>query len=94
MAKKPKKIPEFRNEDEEAEFWASHDFTEYHDMSKVVINPNFPNLKPSTKVITLRVNESLLHSLKRIAHKKDVPYQSLIKIYLSEKVREEESVRA
>lgn len=87
--KKLKKIPKFKSEDEEAEFWATHDFTDYFDMKKAIVNPEFPNLKLSTKTITIRVTESLLNSLKQIANKKDVPYQSLIKIFLTEKVREE-----
>lgn len=87
--KKLKKIPKFKNEDEEAEFWATHDTTDYFDIKKAVINPSFPNLKMSTKTITIRVSQSLLDSLKMIANKKDVPYQSLVKIFLDEKVREE-----
>ena len=86
---KLKKIPKFKNEDEEAEFWATHDVVDYYDMNRAVINPQFPNLKMSTKTITIRVTESLLSSLKSIANKKDVPYQSLVKIYLDEKVKEE-----
>lgn len=84
-----KKIPQFKNEDEEREFWATHDSTEYLDWSKAIVNPIFPNLKPSTKTITIRVTESLLMSLKELANEKDVPYQSLVKIYLDEKVKEE-----
>lgn len=87
--KKLKKIPKFKNEDEEAEFWATHDTTDYFDINKAVVNPSFPNLKPSTKTITIRVTESLLDSLKMIANKKDVPYQSLVKILLDKAVREE-----
>lgn len=87
--KKLKKIPKFKNEDEEDKFWATHDSTEYVDWSKATVNPVFPNLKPSTKTITIRVPEYLLHSLKAIANKKDVPYQSLVKIFLDEKVKEE-----
>ena len=87
--RKLKKIPHFKNENEEAKFWSSHDSTEYIDWSKAVVNPTFPNLKLSTKTITIRVTESLLSKLKAIANKKDVPYQSLVKIYLSEKVKEE-----
>ncbi len=87
--KKLKKIPRFKNEDEEDEFWATHDTTEYFDINKAVVNPSFPNLKPSTKTITIRVTQSLLDSLKMIANKKDVPYQSLVKMYLDEKIREE-----
>ena len=87
--KKLKPIPRFKNEDEEAEFWSTHDFTDYYDIKKAVVNPIFPNLKSSTKTITIRVPESLLHTLKTIANKKDVPYQSLVKMFLDEKVKEE-----
>lgn len=86
--KKLKPIPRFKNEDEEDEFWSTHDSTEYFDVSKAE-RVVFPNLKPSTKTITIRVTESLLNSLKAIANKKDVPYQSLVKIFLDEKVKEE-----
>lgn len=86
--KKFKNIPEFKNEDEERKFWAIHDSTEYIDWSKAQ-RVVFPNLKPSTKTITIRVPQSLLNSLKAIANKKDVPYQSLVKIFLDEKVKEE-----
>lgn len=87
--KKLKPIPKFRNEDEEDKFWATHNSTDYFDINKAIINPSFPNLKPSTKTITIRVTQSLLDSLKMIANKKDVPYQSLVKIFLDEKVKEE-----
>lgn len=84
-----KKIPEFKNENEEAEFWATHDSTEYIDWNQAKVNPTFSNLKPSTKTITMRVSESMLGALKMLANKKDVPYQSLAKILLDEKIREE-----
>ena len=83
-----KKIPKFKTEDEEREFWATHDSTDYVDWNKarrVVL----PELKPSLKTISLRLPESMLEELKLIAHKKDVPYQSLLKIFLSEKIEEE-----
>ena len=86
---KLKPIPKFKNEEEETEFWATHDSTDYFDIRKASVNPSFPNLKLSTKTITIRVPESLLDSLKMIANKKDVPYQSLVKMLLDEKVREE-----
>jgi len=86
--KKLKPIPKFKNEEEETEFWATHDSTDYFDIRKASVNPSFPNLKLSTKTITIRVPESLLDSLKMIANKKDVPYQSLMKIFLAEKVEE------
>ncbi len=87
--KKLKPIPKFATEDEEDKFWSTHDSTEYVDWNRAVVNPSFPNLKLSTKTITIRVSESLLNSLKMLANKKDVPYQSLLKIFLDEKIREE-----
>jgi len=85
---KKKNIPEFKNEDEEREFWATHDSTEYVDWKKakrVVL----PRLRPSLKTISLRLPETMLEELKLLAHKKDVPYQSLMKMFLSEKINEE-----
>ena len=88
--KKSKKIriPKFRNEDEEREFWASHDSTDYIDWSEAreVI---MPNLKPTLKTISIRLPEIMLEELKLIANKKDVPYQSLMKIFLAERVKQE-----
>lgn len=89
MNKKIKKIPNFKTEDEEREFWVTHELVDYFDINKAIINPVFPNLKMSTKVITIRVPAALLDSLKMIANKKDVPYQSLVKIFLDEKIKEE-----
>jgi predicted DNA binding CopG/RHH family protein len=85
---KLKKIPKFKSEAEETEFWATHDSTEYIDYStaKRIV---FPNLKPSTKTISIRLPESLIEHLKLLANKRDVPYQSLLKMFLSEKVEEE-----
>ena len=83
-----KKIPTFKNEDEEREFWATHDSADYIDWNKAK-KVVFPNLKPSTKTISLRLSESLLDELKFLANKKDVPYQSLMKVFLAEKVQEE-----
>lgn len=86
--KKFKPIPRFKSEDEEREFWATHDSTDYINWSKAeeVI---FPNLKPSTKTISLRLPEFLLARIKEIANFKDVPYQSLIKIFLAKSVKDE-----
>jgi len=86
--KKFKKIPHFSNEDEEREFWATHDSTEYIDWSKAE-EAIFPNLKPTTKSISLRLPEFLLIQLKQLANKRDVPYQSLMKIFLAERVEAE-----
>ena len=85
--KKLKPIPEFKSEDEERDFWATHDTTEYLDWSKAV-RTKFPNLKLSTRSISLRLPVSLLEDIKIEANKKDVPYQSLIKVWLAEKIRE------
>lgn len=84
-----KNIPKFKDEEEEREYFTTHDLVDYFDIEKAIVNPEFPNLKPSTKTITIRVPSSLLFSLKRIANEKDVPYQSLVKIYLDEKIKEE-----
>jgi predicted DNA binding CopG/RHH family protein len=83
-----RKIPKFENEDAERRFWAEHDSTQYIDWSKAK-RALFPNLKPSTRTISLRLPESLLEELKRLAHKRDVPYQSLLKIYLAERIEQE-----
>ena len=86
--KNDKGIPEFTSEKEEREFWEKHDSTGYVDWEKGE-KSLFPNLKPSTKTISLRLPEFLLEELKILAHKKDVPYQSLIKIFLKEKIVQE-----
>ena len=83
-----KKIPHFKNEDQEREFWATHDSTDYIDWSKAK-RVFFPNLKPSVRSISLRLPESMLEGLKVLANKRDVPYQSLMKIFLSERLEKE-----
>lgn len=82
------RIPKFKNEDEEREFWAAHDAADYLDNFEPV-DLAFPNLKPSTKIISIRLPESMINQLKKMANKRDVPYQSLLKIFLGEKLREE-----
>lgn len=86
--KKLKQIPNFNNEDEEREFWAKADSFEYFDLSKAeeVI---FPNLKPSTESISLRLPSYLLARIKELANKKDIPYQSLMKMFISERINQE-----
>ncbi|MBI4825434.1 MAG: BrnA antitoxin family protein [Nitrospirae bacterium] len=82
------KIPKFKNEDEERKFWATHDSTEYVNWGegkRVILS----NLKPSIKTISLRLPESMIEELKLLAHKKDVPYQSLLKIFLAERIDKE-----
>ena len=86
--KKLKPIPSFKNEDQERKFWATHDTTDYFDTDKP-IELDLSRLKPSTESISLRLPQYLLARIKQIANSKDVPYQSLIKIFLDEKIREE-----
>ncbi len=87
MAKKRlKPIPRFRTEAEEREFWLTPDTTEYLDWSQAR-RAVFPNLRPSTETISLRLPAPLLADLKALANERDVPYQSLLKVYLAERVR-------
>lgn len=88
MAKELKEIPTFKNEDEEREFWSTHDSTEYVDWDNAE-RTVLPKLKPSTKTISLRLPELMLDELRIIANKRDVPYQSLIKIFLKERIDQE-----
>ena len=88
MSKKSKPIPKFKNEDEEREFWATHDLTDYLDHFQPV-ELDLSELKPSAKSVTVRLPESLLAALKNLAHKRDVPYQSLMKIFLAERIKKE-----
>lgn len=81
-----KSIPKFKNEDAEREFWSEHDSSEYLNW-KSAERVLFPNLKPSTKLISLRLPESLLDALRQMANEQDVPYQSLIKIILQERIK-------
>ncbi len=87
--KRIKPIPKFKSEDQEREFWAVHDSTEHVDWSKAIVNPVFPNLKPTTQSISLRLPKYLLARIKEIANSKDVPYQSLMKVFLAERVEKE-----
>ena len=86
---KAKPLPKFRSEAKEREFWESkdNDATEYFDSSKMVL-ATFKNLKPSTTSISLRLSDSLLDGIRQQANKLDVPYQSLMKVWLTEKLRE------
>jgi predicted DNA binding CopG/RHH family protein len=85
---KPKKLPRFKSEKQEREFWLKHDAADYFDLSRA--QPAiFPSLKPSTKSISIRLPQGLLAQLKVLANKKDVPYQSLLKIFLAERVEKE-----
>ncbi len=85
-ARKP--VPEFKSEAEERAFWEEHDTADYLDWSRAEV-VQFPNLKLSTSTISLRLPAQLLADLKRLANKRDVPYQSLLKVYLAERVAAE-----
>jgi predicted DNA binding CopG/RHH family protein len=89
---KLKPIPKFATEAAEQEFWATADTTEYFDWTQArrVV---FPNLKPTTTPISMRLPETLLTDLKRLANEQDVPYQSLMKVYLAERVAAEQGRR-
>lgn len=86
--RKLKSIPRFRSEAQEREFWQQHDTTEYVDWSRAE-RVTLSNLKPSTTTISLRLPSPLLADLKVLANQRDVPYQSLLKVYLADRVRSE-----
>ncbi len=95
MRKKVKPIPKFKREDIEREFWQTHDTTDYFDFSKgnrVEIEFD-QGVEAPVRSISLRLPREMLNELKVLANKKDVPYQSLIKIYLAEKISEERKRR-
>jgi len=83
-----KDIPRFENEDEERAFWATHDSVEYLDWSEAE-EAVLPELRPTLRTISLRLPEAMIDQLKLLAHKRDVPYQSLLKMFLAERIREE-----
>lgn len=86
--RKRKKIPTFASEDEERSFWALHDSSDYVDWRRGT-RPSFPILRPSLRTISLRLPESMIGQLKVLAHKRDVPYQSLLKQFLAERLKKE-----
>jgi len=88
-----KKLPKFKNEEQERKFWATHDSTDYFDWGKAIVNPSFPNLKPTAKLISIRMPEFTIRELKMTANKLDIPYQSLIKTYVAEGLKKEKTRR-
>ena len=86
MNKRLKVVPKFANEAAEREFWEKNDSTAYMNWKKAQVTV-FPNLKPSTQTISLRLPQHLLDSIKTAANARDVPYQSLIKVWLQEKLQ-------
>ena len=83
-----KKIPKFKNEAEERLFWQQHDSSDYINWSEAE-EVVFSRLKPTTRTISIRLPETMIEELKLLANKRDVPYQSLLKIFLSERIDSE-----
>lgn len=81
-------IPDFNNEDDERNFWATHDSIDYFDFSHP-IQMDFPHLRPSTNSMTIRLPSGMLADLRTLANKRDVPYQSLLKVFLAERLEKE-----
>lgn len=81
-------VPEFRSEDEERQFWDDHDSTQFIDW-RTARRHKFPNLKPTLRTISLRLPVSMIEDLKSLANKRDVPYQSLLKVFLAERLKKE-----
>lgn len=90
--KRLKKIPTFKDEDAEREFWGKADSTEYIDWSKAqtLVLPNF---RPTLRTISLRLPESMIAELKQLANQRDVPYQSLLKVFLAERIKQERTAK-
>lgn len=88
MKTQKKTVPEFKSEQEEREFWATHDSSEFIDWENSS-TALFPNLKPTMKTISLRLPETMLNRLKVLANERDVPYQSLMKMFLKERIDRE-----
>ena len=82
------KVPEFDNEDQEREFWATHDSAEYIDWQKAKL-VKLSSLRPTTRTISIRLPEAMIERLKMLANKRDVPYQSLLKMFVADKIEQE-----
>lgn len=85
---KAKTVPQFKNEDEEREFWNSHDVLDYVDMENMIINPQLPNLKSRIKSVNLRLPVYLLNDIKEAARFRDLPYQAFMKVLLQKGLTE------
>lgn len=88
MKKNSKQIPTFATEDKERDFWDEVDATDYFNTTEEV-EIDFSQLKPSTESISLRLPSSMLRRIKQVAHSRDIPYQSLMKIYLANQLSRE-----
>jgi predicted DNA binding CopG/RHH family protein len=88
MNPRPREIPKFDNEDQERDFWASHDSADYVNWRQAKLIKS-SHLRPTTRTISIRLPESMIERLKILANKRDVPYQSLLKMYVADKIEEE-----
>ena len=88
MSSTRKKIPKFNSEADERVFWGKHDSTDYVDWSRAN-EATLPKLRPTLRTISIRLPESMIAELKRLANKQDVPYQSLVKVFLAERIQAE-----
>ncbi|HLC04210.1 MAG TPA: BrnA antitoxin family protein [Anaerolineales bacterium] len=86
--RKKKEVPTFRSEEQEREFWATHDSADYVEWSRAE-RVRLANLRPTTRTISIRLPEPMIERLKVLANKRDVPYQSLLKMYVAERIEEE-----
>ena len=83
----------FHTKQQEHDFWAKTDIADVFDTNAALVNPKLPKLKPSTDMISIRLPKAMVEDLKTLANKRDVPYQSLLKVFLAEKIRDSFSVR-
>ena len=83
-----RKVPKFENEDQERHFWASHNSTDFVDWRRAE-RVKLPNLRPTTRTISIRLPESMIERLKILANKRDIPYQSLLKMFVADRIEEE-----
>ncbi len=83
-----RKVPKFENENQERDFWASHNSTEFVDWRRAE-RVKLPNLRPTTRTISIRLPESMIERLKILANKRDIPYQSLLKMFVADRLEEE-----
>ncbi len=79
---------QFHSKQQEHDFWAKTDVADVFDTNTALINPKMPKLKPSTDMISIRLPKAMVDDLKTLANKRDVPYQSLLKVFLAEKIRD------
>ncbi len=82
------KMPKFENEDQEREFWAKHDSADFIDWRKAKV-VRLSNLRPTTRTISIRLPETMIERLKMLANKRDIPYQSLLKMFVADKIEQE-----